>query len=412
MKDPDYRYQSADEMRADIEAALDGRPVGATAAMGAVPYGYGDQPTTMLRPAEPQTTAMPPVAPDDDYDDGGDRRGRRHTSTILLVLAAILVLVGAVFIGRALFASDPPASQTEVPDVSGQEVEDATNELVNSGFEVAEGDSVPCADIEEGLVCRTDPEAGETIARGETVTLLISEGPEAVEVPDVVGDSFEDAEAELEEAGFEVARENQETDEAEPDTVLEQSPAAGEEAEPGTEITLTVAIAPETVEVPDVVGQDYDAAVDILAEAGFTATRVDQTDTSRPENQVIAQNPTAGTGVPEPGVVELTVAVPPEQPNEVTVPDVTNQTLEQARAAIEGAGLTVAVEGPDIPTAIVMTTNPGPNQSVEPNTTVTVYVYDPAAIGGQDGGNGNGGPGGGPGGAIGGNEGAIFGRGS
>ena len=55
-KDPNYRYQSADEMRADIEACLDGQPVAATAAMGSVGYGYG-------YPHQYATTAPPPRCP-------------------------------------------------------------------------------------------------------------------------------------------------------------------------------------------------------------------------------------------------------------------------------------------------------------------------------------------------------------
>ncbi|MET9671467.1 Stk1 family PASTA domain-containing Ser/Thr kinase, partial [Streptomyces sp. NPDC006475] len=114
VKDPDYRYQSADEMRADIEACLDGQPVAATAAMGAVGYGYGsdDQATTALRQADPagQTSMLPPMNPDDGgfggYDDRPGRRRQQkksNTSTILLVVAGILVLVGAVLIGRSVF---------------------------------------------------------------------------------------------------------------------------------------------------------------------------------------------------------------------------------------------------------------------------------------------------------------------
>src|SRR5690606_39195390 len=121
--------------------------------------------------------------------------------------------------------------------------------------EVTEGESRTCDDVEEGRVCETDPPAGESISRGDTVELIISAGPEAVEVPDVVGQSYEEAEAALEEAGLSVEREEQETTEEEPGTVLEQDPAAGEEAAPGDTVTLTVAVEPEGVQVPDVVGQ-------------------------------------------------------------------------------------------------------------------------------------------------------------
>ena len=138
VKDPDYRYQSADEMRADIEACLDGRPVAATAAMGAVGYGGGydgygqDQPTTALRAADQhgaQTSMLPPVNPDDGgygYDDRPDRRRQKksNTSTILLIAAGILVLIGAILIGRSVFGGDNSDNgKVDVPNMVGSTVD-------------------------------------------------------------------------------------------------------------------------------------------------------------------------------------------------------------------------------------------------------------------------------------------------
>ncbi|MGK5533871.1 Stk1 family PASTA domain-containing Ser/Thr kinase [Streptomyces sp. URMC 129] len=393
VKDPDYRYQSADEMRADIEAALDGRPVGATAAMGAVPYGYDDRPTTALRAADPATQMMPPASdPDaygyDDYGGRADRRQRnRNTSTVLLVIAGILVLIGAIFIGRALFAGDPPESALEVPDVSGQSLEEAQRELENAGFEPQEGDSRPCEE-DADTVCATDPAAGEEAERGATVTIIMSEGPETVEIPDVTGQDYEDAEAELEELGFVVKREDEETDAAEPGTVLEQNPGAGEEAETGTEITLTVAAEVAGVEVPDVVGDDFDAAKQELEEAGFSVTRRDQIDDSREENTVIQQDPRAGSQLEPNGIVTLYVAIPSStQPTTAEVPNVGGQPLADARTALQNAGFTnITVQGPDTATAVVMYTTPNGGEEAELSAPVTVYTYDPGADGGQEGG--------------------------
>ncbi|WP_059010131.1 Stk1 family PASTA domain-containing Ser/Thr kinase [Streptomyces specialis] len=394
VKDPDYRYQSADEMRADIEAALDGRPVGATAAMGAVPYGYDDRPTTALRAADPATQMIPPVGdPDgygyDDYGGRADRRQRnRNTSTILLVLAGILVLIGAIFIGRALFAPDPPEGGLTVPDVVGQSPDEAMRELENAGFEPVEGDARPC-ETDEGTVCATDPEAGTEADRGSTVTVIVSEGPETVEIPDVTGQDYEDAEAELEELGFQVKREDEETDAEDPGTVLDQDPNGGEEAETGTEITLTVAAEIAGVEVPDVVGDDFDSAKQELEQAGFVVPRQDQIDDSREENTVISQNPRAGSEIQPNEVITLYVAIPSAtEPATAQVPNVGGQSLADARAALQQAGFTaIAVEGPDTATAMVMYTTPNGGEEADPAATVTLYTYDPGAVdGGQDGG--------------------------
>ncbi|MDT0267135.1 Stk1 family PASTA domain-containing Ser/Thr kinase [Streptomyces sp. DSM 44915] len=404
VKDPDYRYQSADEMRADIEAALDGRPVGATAAMGAAAYGYDDRPTTMLRPTDPATTMLPPARDGDGYDDDygrPDRRqGGRHTSTILLVLAGILVLVGAVLIGRVMFNNEPPSDELRVPDVAGKELDAAQEQLEGLGFQVSTGDPQPCEE-EAGTVCTTDPEPGTELADGGAVTMIPSDGPAAVEVPDVVGDSFEDAEAELDGLGLTVRQQSQEDADAEPGTVLAQDPEGGSEVEAESEVTLTVAAAPETDPVPDVVGQDFDTARSTLVAAGFQVTRQNQPDDSRPENEVISQDPGASAPHEPGGLVVLTVAVPsqteePEEPAEVPVPNVGGQTLEQATATLNGAGFTqLTVDGPNSPTAVVVVTMPVAGQSVAPNTPITLVTNEP---GGQPGGPGdpggddNGGP--------------------
>jgi eukaryotic-like serine/threonine-protein kinase len=416
VKDPDYRYQSADEMRADIEASLDGRPVGA--AMGAVPYGYDDQPTTALRATDPQTQTLPPVNDpgyngyDDEYEynDRVDRRQRRrnHTSTVLLVIAAILVLVGAIFVGRSIFDNEPPADIIEVPRMEGMSLQDAREEAANGGFRVREGDSRTCGDVAEGRVCETDPAEGAEIESGDLVTLTMSAGPEAVEVPDVVGDPIEDAEDALEEAGFDVARENEQTDDEEPGTVLEQDPGGSSEAAPGSTITLTVAEELPGVEVPDVVGWQYEDAVGELEAAGFQTTRVEVTDDSRTAEEVIDQSPDAGERHDEGGFVELSVAIPSvPEPVEVQIPDTTNMPYyEQAEGVLTDAGLVPVLQCTQAAgTVVVQYTDPAAGTTVEEGSTVNVYCYEDETATGATSGD----PGGGDGG-IGGDTGTIFGR--
>jgi serine/threonine-protein kinase len=417
VKDPDYRYQSADEMRADIEAALDGRPVAAAAALAAVPYGYDDRPTTALRATDP-ATAMMPAAPAGDsyggYDDGyggraADRRQRRrNTSTVLLVVAGILVLVGAIFIGRSLFGGDPPPSTPRVPDVSGQTVEEATQRLEDAGFRVTTGDARACEDVEPELVCATDPEAGTETDEGATVTLFPSSGPGSVEVPDVVGESYEDAERTLEEAGFTVEREDDDSSDETPGTVIEQDPGSGEEAEAGDTITLTVAVEPSEIDVPDVTGLTYEQAVTRLQQDGLSAARRDQETADYPEGQVISQDPQVGDTIAPGGQVTLTVAVAPQEPEQVQVPDVRNRPLPEARATLEAQGFMVQVSGAQGDTAMVVDQNPGANQPADRGATVTLFTFDPGAGAGGATDQGNGG---GDGGADEGATGVVFGMG-
>ncbi|AXK33468.1 Stk1 family PASTA domain-containing Ser/Thr kinase [Streptomyces armeniacus] len=410
VKDPDYRYQSADEMRADIEACLDGQPVAATAALGAVGYGGypDDQPTTALRSQDQNHTSMlPPMREEDGgyYDD--EPRGRRrppkksNTSTILLIIALILVLVGAIFIGKALWSSDSGnEGSVAVPELAGKTLQEAEELGENGGFEVEKGQTKFCAQ-KKSTICDSTPAAGKEIDRGDSVTVTISKGAAPVDVPDVEGDDFEDAKQELEDAGFEVGRNNEESDEEE-GSVIGQDPAGGDKARKGSKVTLTVATQSET-SVPPVVGKDFEEAKKQLEGLGFTVAKVEQEDPDTPANQVLKQDPAPPAKAPDGGQVTLTIAkAPADQP--ASVPDVSNQLVKDARKTLEGAGFTVQVQGaPDENNATVITTNPPANTQAKKGDTVTI-IARPGPPGGDPGGGngGNGGPGSGDGGIIGG----------
>ncbi|NBM14564.1 Stk1 family PASTA domain-containing Ser/Thr kinase [Streptomyces sp. GC420] len=393
VKDPDYRYQSADEMRADIEAALDGQPVAATAAMGSVGYGaYGaDAPTTAMRTADPQATSMlPPMNPDDGgygYDERPDRRRgnqkKSNASTILLVVAGVLVLVGAILIGRSFLGGGNGDDQVPVPALVGEKLEDARKSLENSElkFEITEE---RCDEQEKGLVCEQNPAAGAKVDKGTVVDLVVSTGTVPVEVPDVEGDDFDDAKQELQEKGFEVKREFEESD-LPPGVVIDQDPAAGSRAEKGTVITLTVAQEKDVVEVPDLTGKTQDEAKAALESAGLKLGTVTEAESQATEGTVVGQSLAPGVEANPGSTVNIEIAKAAEQ-EQVQVPEVRNQTLKDARKNLEGAGLTVGnVSGSQDENSLVVVTDPAPGTTVPKGTAVNVTTIQQ---GGNNGGNG------------------------
>jgi eukaryotic-like serine/threonine-protein kinase len=401
-KSPDDRYQSADEMRADIERALDGIPVVAPAAMGAAGYGeygpggYGDgAPTTALPPHDggPRTSMMPPMPGDDD--DYGGRASRRQpkksrTSVVLLVIAAILVLAGAFFVGKAIFDGGAKNGSVPVPDLAGHTLKDARNELKNSGLTFAAGTPKNC-DQKRGLVCDTNPAANTNVDKGATVTVHLSKGPKTVEVPDVTNESFREAKSDLEAKGFKVQRREKESDQP-PGTVLDQNPQGNSRAQSGSTITLTVAKKPtvQQIQVPDVTNQTYEQAVATLTAKGLKAAKSEQDAPGKPANVVFQQNPPAGTEV-NPGTT-ITLSVP-KGDQKVPVPNLAGTTVQQAQQAITGAGLSLGnITGPNDPNARIVTQDPPPGTQVDKNSAVNVTTVD---AGQNNGGGGNGGNGGG-----------------
>ncbi|MEU6927938.1 Stk1 family PASTA domain-containing Ser/Thr kinase [Streptomyces sp. NPDC046385] len=386
VKDPDYRYQSADEMRADIEACLDGQPVAATAAMGAVGYGGGyggyppeDQPTTALRQADPagQTTMLPPMNGDDGgyggYDDRPDRRRQKksNTSTILLILAGLLVLVGAIFIGVSLFDKKDGPQQVPVPQFVGKTLKEAQGLAVNSQVKVAQTGTERC-DQPKGAICSQTPASDPTAKMNinETISVVVSEGAPQIEVPDVTEKQQEGAEELLRGKGFQVVVQTEESDE-DPGKVLKQDPEGGTQAEKNSKVTITVAKKQKS-QLPDVTSRTYDVAVQQLQVLGFTNVSRQDVDSEQPMGTVIDQTPKGNTDQSKDVQIVLKVSKGPQQ-NTQPVPPIVGMTIDQARATLTALGYQLGnVDGPAGGDARIKEQDPQPGTQGQPNQAVNV----------------------------------------
>ncbi|MEU6365147.1 Stk1 family PASTA domain-containing Ser/Thr kinase [Streptomyces sp. NPDC046931] len=396
VKDPDYRYQSADEMRQDIEACLDGQPVAATAALGSVGYGgyADDQATTALR-AEPgagATTMLPPMNPDDGgfgYDDRPDRRRQKkkaNTSTILLVVAGVLVLLGAILIGKWMFSGNGPGDgNVTVPNFVGQSRTDARQLADNSDLKLAFS-AKPCEDQAKGNVCDQNPKPKTQVKKGDTINLVVSTGAPKVTVPDVRGVQFDKAKSQLEDKGFKVEQKTQESDQT-PGVVTEQDPEGNVDREKGSTITLTVAVAPATTTVPDVTNRSCDDAKQQMQANNLTGNCV-EVDVSDPNQagKAVQTVPAAGSTVKKGSTVTIQVGKAPQQVQ--IPPNIQGQKLKDVKQALTQAGLQVRnIVGPQDDNAIVVGSNPGPGSQVQQGSPVDLVTTDQ----GGNGGNGNGG---------------------
>ncbi|MFJ3227654.1 Stk1 family PASTA domain-containing Ser/Thr kinase [Streptomyces sp. NPDC086783] len=141
--------------------------------------------------------------------------------------------------GSAIAIVVSKGSPVEIPDVTDSSVEDATDELEDAGLKVEVAPGRITSDVDKGLVARQSPGEGKEAAAGDTVTLTLSKGPRMIEVPDVVGDSLDDAKRKLEDAGFEV-----DVDRGLlglfGDTVEKQSVDGGDEAPEGSTISIEI----------------------------------------------------------------------------------------------------------------------------------------------------------------------------
>jgi beta-lactam-binding protein with PASTA domain len=214
-----------------------------------------------------------------------------------------------------LFVSNGP-STVRVPDVVGQPEADARRRLRRADLR-PDVERESSTKVAEGIVIRTDPGPGRPTERDTAVTLVVSSGPDQVTVPNVVGETQEEAFARLREEGLSPAA--RERPSSEPvDTVIEQSPAAGQEVEEGSTVTIFVSNG-KVREVPDVTGLPQSEAEAELDDAGFgVSVRTRTTDQPDEDGTVLSQSPRGGVERREGATVTITVGElaaepPPEE---------------------------------------------------------------------------------------------------
>ncbi|SEN44181.1 Stk1 family PASTA domain-containing Ser/Thr kinase [Actinacidiphila rubida] len=360
-KDPDYRYQSADEMRADIEAALDGQPVGATVAMGAMSYGYpqqyGDGAATTALPqqgADQHTSMLPPMRDDDGgygYDERPDRRRQKKnnsTSTVLLVVAGVLVLIGAIFLGKALFGGKSPGSDAAVPNFVNSSFEDAQNKAGNVNLTLKKDGEAYCTNTQQGFISAQTPAAAAAVPNDKTVHVTVCKGAAPIEVPDVKNDPIDAARAKLIGLGFQVNQTAQTTTTQDPGIVLGQDPAAGSKKAKGSTITLTVSQQPKQQQVPDLTGVPFDNAKAQLKGLGFTnisRSQQDQPSDTAAKGSVVSQTPDPSGGpVSLDTPIVLTVSSGPQQQQpQQTMPDWQGKSVGDMKQILNAMNLNLQI---------------------------------------------------------------------
>ena len=311
-KSPSNRYQTAAEMRSDVERSIAGMPIVSRQnhATEAIPF---NAPTTAIPIVDgfPGTVAV--AAPKKT-----NNRARWFFTGFATVLAASLIFL----LGDNLFNTGPET--VAVPNVKSQTVEEATLALTDVGLVV--GTQTPQADdnAPKGTIIGQDPAAGELIELGQAVNLIVSAGKDQTSVPDLVDlASTEDARLALTEARLVLGKVTPKDSDKPEGTVIEQLPAANTAVDIGTLVSITVSSG--KVPVPNVVGATQTDAKNTLLNAGFLVEVIIEENGAVPENTVISQNPAAdavtlkGTTVTI-KVSKLPIVVAPTPSPTVTTP--------------------------------------------------------------------------------------------
>jgi eukaryotic-like serine/threonine-protein kinase len=363
-KEPGQRFQSADAFIAALDAAMKDR-------------GPGDGSTAAFAPLPPVVAV--PVEAVEEGEDEEEAKRRRRMRWIAAIAAAILI--GALL--GLLLTRD---TTTEVPNVTGKQLEFAISQLERQGFSVGEEQFVE-RQTEPNVVLEQDPAASPPAGEAEEdcafltlfcskpkVNLTISSGPGSGKVPPTAGLSQEEAEEKVEAAGFETSVETTNSASVEEGLVIHSEPRGGSTATNGSTVTLVVSSGPKLAKVPVLVGTQRAVAVQQIRGRGLEAS-VGEEESARPAGEVIRQSPSAGQEVERGSTVSIVVSAGEEQ---AKMPNVIGKLRSEAVEEVRAAGLTPRVEEEETEVESqvgrVVDQFPPPGSELEERAEVTVVV--------------------------------------
>jgi len=209
------------------------------------------------------------------------------------------------------------ADVVAVPDVRGQSQADAIKAIEAEGLKVSKVEVDHDPDMSADNATKTDPIAGEEVAKDTEVTLYVSDGQ--VDLQELRKLSSTEAQQILITLGLVASTQDVETSDADPNTVLEMSPLPGLVPQ-GSTVILKIAKAPTTVAVPNVVGKSQVEATSLLQTAGLNVKAVEASSATVAKNKVISQDVAAGTQVAKGASVTITVSTGTEVVPTTTTP--------------------------------------------------------------------------------------------
>lgn len=310
-KDPDLRYQSASEMLRDIDEFKRNPSV-------IFEYKYfTDESSTRYFDApageeEGETDPKGKKKKKEKEGKNGKKKKRMSTSMqILLAVTGACVLVAIVALIIFFTALNQPPGSFRLYNLVGLNYNEVLDDPAYDQIELEIASTEPSDEYEEGIIIEQDPRADTSVRQGSVVRVVVSSGLRLYAVPDVAGQSQEQAEEELTNAGFVPTVVQQSDDTVPAGQVIGTDPAANEEIRKGSTVTIYLSTGSRNLtsltSVPYVVGMSRSQAEQELANFDLVASFT-EVDSTQPAGQVISQNYDQGARVAEGTTVTLQIS--------------------------------------------------------------------------------------------------------
>lgn len=367
-KNPEERYASALDMKNTIDAYLAGGYNAATVPMNRQNFGAGTQVMPAAAAGTQQQTGRFVSAEDSE---GKDKKGKkkRKKGPIIAIIVILALLIG-LGIWIALANSGP-----QVPNIVGKSQSEAEQTLTSAGFTVGTVSSENSSKVASGNVISQDPKANTRKKTGTAINLVVSKGTAEttkVTVPDLSGMSEDQAKAALSSVNLTPVRGTDAHDSSiAAGKVCSQNPAKSTTVDAGSTVTYVISLGPDTVTVPDVTGKSKSSAVSALNAVGIEASADTKYSDTVDEGYVISQSPSSGSSVDKGSTVTIVVSKGSDPNSKVDVPNLTGDTLSEAKSELSSIGLSITFDGPESNSTV---SSYSPSGSVAKGSTIHVIL--------------------------------------
>ena len=301
-KDTSQRYQTATEMLQDLRRALK-EPGG-----DFVENNYNDFGATQR------------IGTLNDEKIKKETRGKKKTNKFVGFLKNHKILVGIVGLvllfalslgGTMLYFNLTEPKELAIPDLKGKTAQEAEKILAESGIILEYGDEEYNKEIEAGKIISQDPpyKQNYNIKEGSTIKVIVSKGKQLTTMPKVIGMTKEEAIQELKAYNLKANIVEETSQEIEEGYITRQDLEQDATIDAGETVTIYVSIGTgiPPVIVPGVTGKTLEVAQTTLTDLKLNVEIEYSEDTTKPNNQVLAQNITSGTVVDEGSTIILTI---------------------------------------------------------------------------------------------------------
>lgn len=274
------------------------------------------------RAAQPGKKATAATASADKKKPPKKKKKKKKTNIFVLALIVLLVLAATLVLAQKI----APPSELTVPDFRGMTIEEAQNEAAKHELTITEAGSEFSDEYAEGLISSQSPTQNSNVSKGDKISVVVSKGPEQSTVPDVRGQTLDEATSMLADEDLAVGSviESYSSSVA-AGNVISQGIAPDTKVERNTAVNLEISLGEKPYAiVPDVRGETLDTASTSLANAKLNVGSITYQESDQASGIVISQGYDPNTHVDEYTAVNLVVSSGPaeEKPKsyQITVP--------------------------------------------------------------------------------------------